>query len=184
MSRSLAGGYRLPYPSRPEDPAPVKRERAPKGPPRSLRPRSPRLIPSPVPCLRCGPVLAAVPGQPGPCGSVPLSPTALPLEPTWAEYLPWSWGGANLLRWVRLASTHLPGPLRPVELRCQIRGVPDLGQPARGDPMGRHAQPLAELDPSPAPTPPNNSVSISESQPTYQGRDSCLRQGLTGRFFI
>ena len=42
----------------------------------------------------------------------------------------------------------------------------------------------AELDPSPAPTPPNNSVSISESQPTYQGRDSCLRLGLTRRLFI
>ena len=42
----------------------------------------------------------------------------------------------------------------------------------------------AELDPSPAPTPPNNSVSISESQPTYQCRDSCLRLGLTRRLFI
>ena len=49
---------------------------------------------------------------------------------------------------------------------------------------GLHAQPLAELDPCPAPTPPNNSVSISASQPTYQGRVACLRLGLTERIFL
>ena len=65
------------------------------GPPCSLRPRFPRLNPSPDPCLRCGSVPAAVPGQPGPCGSVPLSPVALSLGPTRAEYLPWSRGGKS-----------------------------------------------------------------------------------------
>ena len=38
---------------------------------------------------------------------------------------------------------------------------------------GLHAQPLAELDPCPAPTPPNNSVSISASQPTLVKKNDC-----------
>ena len=70
------------------------------------------------------------------------------------------------------------------------RGQHSVGPESRRDPAGAcwraglHAQPLAELDPCPAPTPPNNSVSISASQPTYQGRVACLRLGLTERFFL
>ena len=70
------------------------------------------------------------------------------------------------------------------------RGQHSVGPESRRDPAGAcwraglHAQPLAELDPCPAPTPPNNSVSISASQPTYQGRVACLRLGLTERIFL
>ena len=57
------------------------------------------------------------------------------------------------------------GPAEPFVPQFGFMRVSSLGQSVRACRAARSN--TAELDPSPAPTPPNNSVSISESQPTY-----------------